>query len=141
MSGDNCTRSVPVRSFTRAGRFLFARFSWSWYTRSMDPLYLVHNAFLEPHEGPPVLDRYGHDRGDRDPSPEQIRRMAAVIRATWTEADVIRALGRTQAVDQWHRRHRMSESTHTPHGISSRAIGSRDGDLEIYGAPIGGGDV
>ena len=104
-----------------------------------DPPYLQSPAFQEPHEGPHVVAGWGNELPNRDPSPEQIARMCAAIRATWTDARELAALGRTSKFDRWAQRRRMSEATHVPHGISSRAIGSRDGDLEIYGTPTGGG--
>jgi len=101
--------------------------------------YLSDPAFSEPHEG--VLIDPQHPHHGRDPSPEQIARMCAAIRRTWTATREIHALGRTAGFDTWHRRRRMSEATHVPHGISSRAIGSKDGDLDIFGTPVGGGQV
>ena len=99
--------------------------------------YLSDPAFSEPHEG--VLIDPQHPHHGRDPSPEQIARMCAAIRATWSEARELQALGRTAIFDLWYRRHGVSEPTHVPHGISSRAIGSKDGDLDIFGSPNGGG--
>ena len=104
--------------------------------------YLSDPAFSEAHTGPIPVDGHGHPRpGERDPSPEQIARMCAAIRATWSETREIQALGRTAKFDLWYQRHGISEPTHVPHGISSRAIGSKEGDLDIFGSPVGGGQV
>jgi hypothetical protein len=106
----------------------------------MNPPYLSDPSFHEEHTGPPVLDKYGQSRpGKRDPAPEQIAAMCEAIRRAWTSVQELRALGRTASFDLWYQRHGISEPTHIPHGISSRAIGSKDGDLDIFGTPIGGG--
>lgn len=106
----------------------------------MNPPYLSDPSFSEEHTGPPVLNKCGQPRsGERDPSPEQIARMCEAIRATWSEARELQALGRTASFDLWYCRHGVSEPTHIPHGISSREIGSKDGDLDIFGTPVGGG--
>lgn len=105
----------------------------------MIPLYLSDPSFVELPAGPHVVAGWGNELPQRDPSPEQIARMCAAIRATWTDARELAALGRTAKFDKWAQRRRMSEATHVPHGISSRAIGSKDGDLDIFGTPTGGG--
>ncbi len=102
--------------------------------------YLSDPAFSEAHTGPDNVDANGTEHG-RNPSPDQIADMCRAIRRTWNETREIQALGRTAGFDTWHRRRRMSEATHVPHGISSRSIGSREGDLEIYGTPTGGGQI
>lgn len=85
--------------------------------------YLADPAFLEPHAGPTIRDHYGNACG-RDPSPKQIAAMTAAIRATWSEQRELTALGVTQASDRFHR-HKPSEASHVPHGISSESIGAQ----------------
>lgn len=106
----------------------------------MNPPYLSDPSFHERHHGPVVVAGWGNELPKRDPSPEQIARMCAAIRATWTDARELAALGRTAKFDKWAQRQRMSEATHVPHGISATAFGGT-GDLDIFGTPLGGGGV
>lgn len=106
----------------------------------MPPTYLQSPPFLEPHDGPHVQCKCGRERPERDPSPEQIAAMCAAIRATWDANRELQALGRTGRLDDWIRRYGMAEPTHVPHGISARAFGGQ-GDLDIYGSPLGGGAI
>jgi hypothetical protein len=86
--------------------------------------YLDTLAFQEPPAGPRIHDRHGHTVG-RDPSPEQICRMCEAIRSTWGTTREVQALGRTVRFDRDARRHRMSEPTHIPHGITAEEIGGQ----------------
>lgn len=90
----------------------------------MDAPYLDTAAFRAAHRGPHVRGKAGVVLAARDPSPSQIAAMCEAIRATWSDARYINALGRTVEYDLWYRRNALAEPTHTPHGLSAESIGA-----------------
>ena len=80
----------------------------------MEAPYLDNPAFHEPHDGPLEQGQCGLERS---PSQEQIAAMCIAIQATWTEARLTHALGRTVTEDEWRQRQAPSDATHIPHGL------------------------
>lgn len=72
--------------------------------------YTSDPVFSEPHTGPPVPKGKGLSAADRDPSPEQIQRMTAVIRSTWTVGQMMHLSGAAPVNED-------SQPTHIPHGL------------------------
>jgi hypothetical protein len=72
--------------------------------------YTSDPVFSEPHAGPLVVCGNGYTSGERDPSPEQIARMTAVIRSTWTVGQMMHRSGAAPVNEE-------SQPTHIPHGL------------------------
>ncbi len=88
-----------------------------------EPAYLADPAFSEPHTGPVAVGDNGV-RLERDPSPEQFRRMCLAIRKTWSLKEDRKRRGVVPRL-------RTSQADHVPHGIAAEEIGAGQ-TLDIF---------